>query len=59
VAAVDTVRTFDRRLVRERFEARFTSFIMTKQYLQAYGRLLEGGPDEKPRVVVDALPNVL
>lgn len=40
VAAVARVAAFDRRLVRERFEARFTSFEMTKQYLAAYAQLL-------------------
>jgi glycosyltransferase involved in cell wall biosynthesis len=43
VAAVERSASIDRRLVRERFEARFTSFRMAKQYLSAYERLVASG----------------
>jgi glycosyltransferase involved in cell wall biosynthesis len=43
VSAVEKVRSLNRRAVRQRFEARFTSSQMAQSYLAAYEQLLSAG----------------
>lgn len=44
VAAVEKVSALDRQAVRRYFESRFTAEIMAQNYLEAYGRMIQGAP---------------
>ena len=49
VGAVGTVRRLNRLVVRQRFEARFTSTHMAKRYLEVYEQLLSARKPNRTR----------
>jgi hypothetical protein len=57
VASVDRVRTLSRASVRHHFETHFTAGRMARDYIAAYGRLLEdAGLDRRMRQWAGRLP---